>query len=886
MTLLADARYRLRALFRRRAIESELAMELEHHLATQIAFYERHGVPHDEAVRRARIDIGSIEYVKDQVRDVRGLSTLEIGMQDLRYAIRSLLRAPAFTLAAVLTLGLGIGSATAVFSMLEGVVLRPLPYAEPDRLVTLWGVNREKSLDHEQLSPVNFMDYRTLRGAFGDMAGWWRTEYVLTDEGTSEPVRLEGVEVTSNFLDVLGIRPHIGQGFEGDSMLRVTTPSVMISHRLWLTRYAGDPGVVGRTLRINGFPQTVVGIMPPGFEFPGKTQIWDGLDWTLTQHSRGAHFYEAVARLAPTATVDRANRDLGSLAARLAEEYPATNAGWTVRAIPLDDEVAGGFRPALFALLGASSLLLLIACINVANLLLARGATRRREVALRSAIGASRGRVARLFLTEGAVLAALGTALGLVLAVTAVRMVLAWSPVDIPRAGEIGVNAWVLAFSVAVAVLTAIAFGLAPARDAMRFDLQDSLREGSKGAGIRSRRRSGALVVAQVALAVMLLAGAGLVMRSVSALLDQNLNIDATGVVTAQVPLPRASYGDWTRVISFFDRLDDALEARPEVASAGIGYYLPLEAAYRMPFAIVGGPPTSPDDPPEAQMHSVDDGFFDVLRTPLVRGRPFARTDDPASAAVVIVNEAFVRTYLHADDPIGRRLRILVMGVGPLGRRVVPGNEHEIVGVVADVKNTSLRDAAEPAIYFSARQFPYIAMHVVMRPRGDAATLAAVVREEVRRLDAGLALGDVRTMNSILAGSIDAPRLVRMLLGAFAVLALTLAAVGIYGILSFAVANRRREMSVRIALGAAPSAVLGMVVREGLLLALIGFVLGIVGAGVAGGALRSFTWGIGSWDPATMGGVLLMLLVVAGIACLAPAMRAAGEDPATALRAD
>ena len=886
MTIASDVLYRLRALFHRREIELELTLELEHHLATQIAVYERAGLPHDEAVRRARIDIGSIEYVKDQVRDVRGLSTVEIGMQDLRYAIRSLLRAPAFTIAAVLTLGLGIGSATAVFSMLEAVVLRPLPYAEPERLVTLWEVNQEQSLDRELLSPVNFVDYRTLRGAFSDIAGWWRSESVLTDESTSEPIRLEGVEVTTNFLDVLGVKPHIGQGFEGDSLLRSRLPSVIIGHRLWLTRYAGDPGVIGRTLHINGFPATVVGVMPAGFEFPGKTEIWEGLDWTLTQHSRGAHFYEAIARLAPGVTAERATRELGALAGRLGEEFPATNAEWTVRAIPLDDEVAGTFRPALFALLGASSLLLLIACINVANLLLARGATRRREVALRSAIGASRGRVARLFLTEGAVLAALGTALGLVLAVTVVRMMLAWSPVDIPRAGEIGLNGWVLAFSVVVAVLTATAFGLAPARDALRLDLQDSLREGTKGAGMRSRRRSGALVIAQVALAVMLLAGAGLVMRSVSALLDQDLNIEASGVVTAQVPLPRASYGDWTRVISFFDRLDDALEARPEIATAGIAYYLPLEAAYRMPFAIVGGPPVSADDPPEAQFHSVDDGFFDVLRTPLVRGRPLARTDDPASVPVILVNEAFVRAWLPADEPIGRRLRIYVTNVGPLGRRLVAGNEHEIVGVVADVKNTSLRDAAEPAIYFSARQFPYIAMHVVMRPRGDAAPLAAVLREEVRRLDAGLALGDIRSMNSILAGSIDAPRLVRMLLGGFAVLALTLAAVGIYGILSFAVANRRREMSVRIALGAAPSAVLGMVVREGLVLAAIGFVVGIIGARAAGGVLRSFTWGIGTWDPMTMGAVLLVLLVVAGVACLAPALRAAGEDPATALRAD
>jgi putative ABC transport system permease protein len=328
------------------------------------------------------------------------------------------------------------------------------------------------------------------------------------------------------------------------------------------------------------------------------------------------------------------------------------------------------------------------------------------------------------------------------------------------------------------------------------------------------------------------------------------------------------------------------MRSRPEIIDVGTGYYLPLDAAYRMPFAVVGNPPPSADDPPTAQMHSVDEGYFAVLRTPMVSGRPFARTDDESAVPVAIVNEAFARQQFGADDPIGRRLRIFVTNVGPLGSRIVDGNEHEIVGVVRDVKNTSLRAAAEPAIYFASRQFPYYTMHVVMRGRGEASQPVALLRDEVRRLDPGLAIGEARLMDGVLAGSIDAPRLVRMLLGIFAALALTLAAVGIYGILTFAVANRRREMSVRIALGAEPGAVMRMVVWEGLALALIGFVLGIVGARVAGGALASFLYGIGSWDPLTMSAVLFVLLIVSAVACLAPAMRAAGEDPARALRAE
>lgn len=885
MSLLSDIGYRLRALVRRHEMDAELTAELDHHLATQAAVYERAGMSADEARRRARIDLGGFDAVSEATREARGISAWETTMQDLRYATRSLFRAPSFTIAAVVALGLGIGSATAVFSMLEGVILRPLPYEDPRRLVTLWETNLEKGLDHEPMSPVNFVDYRALRRTFSDMAGWWRTEFVLDGDGGREPVRVNGIEATTNFLGVLGVKPFIGQPFSGDSLLRSTSQQVLISHRLWQTRFAGDRTVIGAPLRLNGASFTVIGVMPPGFSYPGKTDLWQGLTWTLTEHNRGAHFWEGVARLAPGVDAEQADRELAALGGRLAESFPATNRGWKPRVVPLDREIVGAFRPALFALLGASGLLLLIACINVANLLLARSATRRREVALRSAIGANRARVTRLFLTESVLLATAGAVLGLMIAFVGVRGLLAWSPVEIPRAQDIGVNKWVLLFSTLITAATALAFGLTPTAGSARAHLVDALRDGTRGTASGSHRTRGALVVVEVALAVMLLAGAGLMMRSVSRLLDEDVGADPVGVVTAQVQLPY-SYREWERVDLFFDRLVEALRASPEIAVAGRGYYLPLDGAHRLPFTIVGATPLPPGTTQTAQMHSVDDGFFTVLRTTIVSGRSFTRSDKADGIPVAMVNEAFAKQHFPAGGAIGKRIVTTVRNIGPLGARIVQGNEHEIVGIVRDVRNTSLREATEPAIYYSARQFPYRTMHVVMRGRGGAPQLGAVLRDEVWRLDRGLAIGDVRPLERVLASTIDPPRLIRMLLAVFAALALTLAAVGIYGILTFTVTERRREMSVRIALGAEPRGVLWMVVRQGVTLALVGFAFGVVGAGIAGRSIAAFLYEVTAWDPVTIGGVLALLLVVAGAACLAPAWRASREDPVRALRAD
>lgn len=878
------------------ADEAEVVEELVQHLEDRFAELRSQGVPDEEARRVALAELPDGATLRAARRRPApepvalsgdaGAGWLSGVWQDVRYAIRGLRLKPVFAATALLTLGLGVGAATAAFSLVEGVVLRPLPYARPDRLVMLWEANPAKELSRQQLSPVNLMDYRRLTGVFDDVAAWWRPEADLVDN-SGEPIRVTTVEASENLFRVLGVRAALGRTFIVTPKLFGKEPEAVISDRLWRTRFGGDPSVLGRTVRLNGFVHTVVGVMPRGFGFPRETDVWQRLGWDMEQHSRSAHFMEAVGRLKPGVTVAQADHDLSALGARLAREHPKTNAGWAATVVTLGADVAGVFRPGLLALFGASGLLLLIACINVANLLLARAAARRGEIAVRAALGASRGRLVRQLLAESLLLAALGTLLGMGVAWAALRGFLAWTPVEIPRAGEVGISLPVLAFAAGLTFATTLLFGLAPALLASRSSLHTTMQDIARGAagGRGGRRGRSALVIAEVALAVALLCGAGLLIRSVSALTRQSTGVmTPESAVAVDLQLPDAVYSDWSRVANVYATLLPALRAQPGITAVGATNFLPLDPGWRIPFGIVGAPPAEREGERMAQYVTVDEGYFHALGVRLLHGRTFEPRDDANTPGVAVINETMARRFWPGENPVGKRILHMAHAVGPLGRRLVKEDEEEVIGVVADVKNTSLTSDPEPALYSSARQFPFRKMYLVIRGAGGPAALTALAQTEVRRIDAALPLGKTRSLDRVMAASVDPPRLVMLLMTAFAVLALVLAAIGIYGTLSHMVNQRRREIGLRLALGARPSDVLRLVLSEALGLAVAGALIGVAVAAASGRLLSGFLYGVRPADPITMVAVVTVVLAVALVSCVAPGRRAARTDPARTLR--
>lgn len=804
-------------------------------------------------------------------------------LRDIRYAIRTLLRSPGFLVTAVLALAVGVGATTAIFSLVRGVVLDPLPYAQPDRLASLWEVNRERGLDHEPVSPVNFMDYRALGQAFTDAAAWWRPEITLHDDA-SEPVRINTIEVSGNFTTVLGVRPMLGSGFP-EGVLHSRERIVLISHRLWQTRFNGDPKIVGRLIRLNDDKYEVAGVMPSGFQFPGDTDIWQRLSWDLTRHSRGAHFMEAVARLRDGASVAQAQREIDGLTTRLGSEFTGTNRGWQARLIPLHDEVVGYFRPALLALLAAVGLLLLIACINVASLLLARAASRSREVAVRAAIGATRQRLVRQFLSESLLLAFLGGVAGIVLAVVFMRGITAITPFDIPRIHEVGIDARVLGFALLLTLCTAVVFGLLPALFTSRADLQQVLKEGgrSQAGSAGGRRAHGLLVAGEIALAVMLLSGAGLLYRSVARLASEDPGFRPEGIVTAGVQLTGAAYGRWPQVEQFHSTLVESLRQQAGVKTAGASNFLPLAPGWRIPFLVRGVPAPPRGDEPTAQYHSVSEGYFETLGVQLRRGRLFDTHDTAQSRGVVVINEALARRYFSGDEAVGKTILCLTTNIGPLGATMIQNREHEIVGVVADVKNSSLQGAAEPAVFYSTRQFPF--RHIYLVARGDDANqVSAAIRDAVRRADASLPAPELIAMDEVVGESVKRPRFFMFSMSVFAAVALSLAALGIFGLLSYTVTERQQELSIRMALGAQPGGVLWMVLRHGLTLAAIGSGAGVLAAFAAVRKIGSVVPEVSQPDAATLAVVTAVALTIALAACVLPAWRASRIDPLEGLK--
>jgi putative ABC transport system permease protein len=790
-----------------------------------------------------------------------------------------LVKTPGFTLVAILALALGIGANTAIFSVVNGVLLRPLPLTDPDRLVWAQGADLKTGEQGGKISPPDFLDYREQNRVFEHFSALQYISFTLTGDA-AEPERVTGARVSADFFETLGIMPVKGRTFLAEEEREGSNRVAIISHGLWQRRFGADPNLVGRTVDLSGQSIVVVGIMPAGFQFPSEVEVWSPIPFGGKETTmRRTHFLDAVGRLKPGLTLQDAQADISSVARRLEQQYPETNTNYGMGLTLLPEQIVGEMRRTLFVLLAAVGFVLLIACANVANLSLARGATRGKEIAIRVAMGASRSRVVRQLLTESVLLGALGGVLGLLLAVWGVDMLVSLSPEDLPRVKEVTIDTRVLSFSLLISILTGVLFGLAPALSFSRGgDLNETLKEGGRASGAATghNRMRSLLVVAEVALSLMLLVGAGLLIKSFLKLSKVETGFDATSVMTMRISLPQTKYTEPQRRAAFYQQLLERTRALPGVEAAGVISELPLSGQNNDTyFTIEGKPPAAPGSEDRlANFRTASPDYFRAMGIPLIRGRFFNDGDREGAPHAVIISETFARRFFPDEDALGKRLTI------DLGEPWT----GEIVGVVGNIRHFSLATEPFREMYMNIAQTPRGTVNLVVRTRSDPTALTAAIKQEVQGLDRDLPIYNPKTMEQRVSESAAAPRFRTLLLALFAALALVLAAVGIYGVISYSVTQRTHEIGIRMALGAGRRDILKLVVGHGVVLTLIGVAIGLVGAFMLTRIMATFLFGVSATDPLTYTVVSLLLLAVALVACYVPARRAMRVDPMVALR--
>jgi putative ABC transport system permease protein len=797
--------------------------------------------------------------------------------QDIRYGIRSLWVRPLFTLVAVAALGLGIGANTAIFSVVNALLLQPLPYTQPERLVWIWERNPGSAIEDEPISIPNYRDWREQNQSFSELTAWARTQVVLT--GAGEPERLAGAVVVANFFATFGAQPLLGRTFTSEENTPGQNRVVVLSHAFWQRRFGGKAEIVGQPITLNGMPHTVTGVMPTTFKQPepgigANPEFWMPLGIDTSGDGRRSDFLRVVGRLKDGVSVESARAEMEAIAARLAVEYPGPNAGWTVKVLTLHERFVGDVRRALLILLGMVGCLLLIACANVANLLLARAAARAREIAVRAALGAGRLRLVRQFLTESSVLALLGGAAGLLVAFWGVAALVSLAPPNLPRLDEITVSRSVFLFTLGVSLATGMVFGIAPALHAARVDLNEALKENSRSAGIggRSGRLRSTVIVAEIALTMIMLVVAGLMIRSFVKLQGVDPGFRPERVLSFQLLLPRTKYPEGPQVASFFAQLRERLSALPGVESVGAVDAVPLSGSGSiLAFAVEGRPAPPPEQVVDAEAYLVMPGYFSTLGIPVARGEEFSSRHAAETPGATMINETMARRYFPDEDPIGKRITL----GGPM---------LQIIGVVRDVKHADLGAEPYPQMYGAHAQRPSRSLSFVIRTKSDPLGIVSAVRSEVRSMDADLPLARITTLEEMFSDSIARPRFNTALLAAFAVVGLLLAAVGIYGVISYGVTERTHEIGVRIALGAGRRDVMNLVIGRGLKLAVMGVGIGVAGALAVARLMSALLFQTGAADPLTFAGVALLLLGAAALACYLPARRAMKVDPMVALR--